>query len=104
MAIHEDACEIMSDTSIYIQIQEYIAEVYPEYNTEENLQNKMPIIEKSNCICKELNGYYCERERYDLHCVFKQASQSVIIRQQKLSEKLKKEIRFADIPFIRPKW
>ncbi len=92
MAIHEDACEIMSDSSIYMQIQEYITEVYPEFDNLEILQNKMPVIERSDCICKELNDYYCERERYDLHWVFKQASQSVIVRQQKLSEKLREEI------------
>ncbi len=66
LAIHEDACEIMSDSSIYMQIQEYITEVYPENDNLEILQNKMPVIERSDCICKELNDYYCERERYDL--------------------------------------
>lgn len=83
-----DTCEILSDTSIFIQIQSYIKEVYPDYSSEDVLKDKMPIIEKSECICKDLNDIYCEREKYSLHWAFKQASESVIIRQQKLSEKL----------------
>ncbi|MGC9780822.1 MAG: hypothetical protein HZR80_16385 [Candidatus Heimdallarchaeota archaeon] len=83
MSEQELLCDI-SEISICNELQVYIDEVYPKFSDCGYIEDKAEMIAKSEDICKDLHGIYFERERYDLHWVFKKHKKALLFDKKRL--------------------
>ncbi len=84
----EAACMITSGITICSELTEYMQTVYPEYCDVDLLESKEKITTQAEGVCRELHEIYLNRERYDLHWAFKKANETVIVRQEKIGQKI----------------
>lgn len=84
----DSACLISSGITICDELTEYMQNVYPEYCDVDLLENKEKITNQAETVCRELHEIYLNRERFSLHWAFKKANESVIIRQEKIGQKI----------------
>ncbi|NHJ47992.1 MAG: hypothetical protein FK733_09405 [Asgard group archaeon] len=84
----DEACDVESQVTMFDDIKNYINSTYPEFDSVKLLEDKATIVQKSDMICNDLTSYYHEHKQYNLHWAFKQAQESIILRQEKMSKKI----------------